>query len=188
MRRLGGDVGADHSWQAGIAHLSADVLDRAATVEHDDDPVDVETFTGDSDLTVADLVWKWAPAGNATLRNWKLQGEYFRRRESGRYAGLPYDGEQDGWYLQGVWQFIQHWRVGLRHDSVFADNGATLDNTMLVSPGRHARRNTVMVDWSPSEFSRLRLQYIDDHVLPEEDGQWYLQYIMSLGAHGAHQF
>ena len=186
--KAGGDVGTDHSWQVGIAHVSADVLDRSAAVEHDDEPVDAETFTGDSDLTVLDFVWKWAPGGNATLRNWKLQGEYFRRRENGLYAGLPYDGDQDGWYLQGIWQFVQHWRVGLRHDTVHADNGASLANTLLASPGRHAYRNTLMVDWSPSEFSRLRLQYIDDHVLPEGDGQWYLQYIMSLGAHGAHQF
>jgi hypothetical protein len=25
-------------------------------------------------------------------------------------------------------------------------------------------------------------------VLPETGNQWYLQYILSLGAHGAHQF
>ena len=45
-----------------------------------------------------------------------------------------------------------------------------------------------MLDWSPSEFSRLRLQYTDDRVLEESEGIWYLQYIMSIGAHGAHQF
>ena len=45
-----------------------------------------------------------------------------------------------------------------------------------------------MLDWSPSEFSRLRLQYTNDQVLPRSEDQWYLQYIMSIGAHGAHQF
>jgi hypothetical protein len=45
-----------------------------------------------------------------------------------------------------------------------------------------------MIDWSPSEFSRLRMQYTNDKVLPESDNQWHLQYIMSIGAHGAHQF
>jgi hypothetical protein len=45
-----------------------------------------------------------------------------------------------------------------------------------------------MADWSPSEFSRLRLQYNRDKSRPVVDNQWTLQYIMSLGAHGAHEF
>jgi len=46
-----------------------------------------------------------------------------------------------------------------------------------------------MVDWSPSEFSRFRLQLASDHSNPAvTDRQIYLQYIMSLGAHGAHSF
>jgi hypothetical protein len=46
-----------------------------------------------------------------------------------------------------------------------------------------------MVDWSPSEFSRIRLQYARDEArLGETDNQLWIQYIMSLGAHGAHKF
>jgi hypothetical protein len=45
-----------------------------------------------------------------------------------------------------------------------------------------------MIEWSPSEFSRLRMQFIDDRVLDESDSQFLLQYIMSVGAHGAHEF
>jgi hypothetical protein len=45
-----------------------------------------------------------------------------------------------------------------------------------------------MIDWSPSEFSRLRLQYTDDRVLADSDKQIILQYLMSLGAHGGHRF
>lgn len=46
-----------------------------------------------------------------------------------------------------------------------------------------------MVDWSNSEFSRIRVQY--NHESPGdgiEDDQILLQYIMSLGAHGAHKY
>ena len=50
-------------------------------------------------------------------------------------------------------------------------------------------RNTLMVDWSPSEYSRLRLQLAQDKTRPEAtDNQLWLQYVMSLGAHGAHKF
>ena len=46
-----------------------------------------------------------------------------------------------------------------------------------------------MVDYSWSEFSRLRLQFAQDKsMLGTTENQWILQYIMSLGAHGAHRF
>ncbi len=46
-----------------------------------------------------------------------------------------------------------------------------------------------MVDWSPSEFSRLRAQYAWDGRAPSEhDQQLLLQYIYCIGAHGAHKF
>ena len=46
-----------------------------------------------------------------------------------------------------------------------------------------------MLDYSNSEFSRLRFQVNrDESRLNEKDTQLYLQYIMSLGAHGAHGF
>ncbi len=46
-----------------------------------------------------------------------------------------------------------------------------------------------MLDWSPSEFSRLRAQYNRDNSrLNGTDNQWTLQYILSMGSHGAHLF
>jgi hypothetical protein len=179
---LGGDVGVNNSWQLGLSWLSADADERAGG---EDDPA---TFSGDSDLALVDFVWKWAPNGNPTQTNFKLQGEYFSRDESGVYDGIPYDGDQTGWYLQGVWQFAPMWRVGLRHDEVDADNGPLFTGTALEDPGNASRRDSVMIDWSPSEYSRLRMQYTHDRVFSESDSQWWLQYIMSLGAHGAHAF
>ena len=53
----------------------------------------------------------------------------------------------------------------------------------------NAQNVTMMLDWSPTEFSRLRLQYASDKSrLGVTDNQWLLQYIYSLGAHGAHKF
>ena len=46
-----------------------------------------------------------------------------------------------------------------------------------------------MIDYSPSEFSRLRLQVARDKSVPgSTDNEIMLQYIMSLGTHGAHKF
>jgi hypothetical protein len=176
--KLGGDIGDSNSWQLGVSHIQADAIERSAGHGHEGEAA-AETFTGDSDLTAVDFVWKWAPLGNTNVRNFKLQGEYFSRSEKGLFDGIDYDGDQTGWYLQGAWQFAPLWRVGMRYDTVDAD---------LEDPGRSSTRSSAMLDWSPSEFSRLRLQYTNDRVLPETDHQWYLQYIMSIGAHGAHQF
>ena len=45
-----------------------------------------------------------------------------------------------------------------------------------------------MLDFSHSEFSRLRLQYEYDQSTSKGDNLWMLQYIYSLGSHGAHQY
>ena len=120
--KTGGDIGYSNSWQAGISHVAADAIDRAGGDT-------LETFSGDSDLTVVDFVWKWAPQGNTTVRSFKLQGEYFQRSETGTFDGLDYDGDQNGWYLQGVYQFAPSWRAGVRYDLVDADNGSGLEGT-----------------------------------------------------------
>ena len=110
------------------------------------------------------------------------------REEDGTFAGLDYDGDQSGWYLQGVWQFVPRWRVGYRHDQMDSDNGALFAGTALEDPNHTPRRDSAMVDWSYSEFSRIRLQYTYDQVEADSDHQFTMQYIMSLGAHGAHRF
>ncbi|MDH3451442.1 MAG: hypothetical protein OEN20_03410 [Gammaproteobacteria bacterium] len=184
--KLGGDAGVSNSWQVGVSKISADAIERSGG--HAAEGVEPATFTGDSDLTAVDFVWKWSPGGNPIVNNFKLQGEYFRRTEAGVFDGLLYDGDQTGWYLQGIWQFAPRWRVGLRHDRVDADNGAVFAGTELEDPGRSSNRSSLMLDWSPSEFSRLRMQYTDDRVLADTDRQFLLQYIMSVGAHGAHEF
>lgn len=208
--RLGGDVGASHGWRAGLSHVRTKVRDRAfetRTTQVDasgEALVSTNTFDGSSKTWVADFVWKWAPEGNPAQRSFKLQGEYFLRRERGSLASdlvaaddERYAARQTGWYLQGVYGFMPRWRVGLRHDRL--DSGQPdiglvsggvlgLDDLAILRP-HQPRRTTAMIDWSPSEFSRLRLQVARDEArFGAPDNQLWLQYIMSLGAHGAHRF
>ena len=135
-------------------------------------------------------MWKWAPDGNPVERNLKLQAEYFQRRENGLFNGFDYRGRQSGWYAQAVYQFMPQWRVGLRHDQLdsgsvnYGANAAELANTRY-SP----KRDSVMVDWSASEFSRIRVQLSNDRARQGvKDTQLFVQYQMSLGAHGAHSY
>ncbi|RMG30775.1 MAG: hypothetical protein D6721_02945 [Gammaproteobacteria bacterium] len=186
---VGGDWDESNSWQVGISHLHAEARGRTTG-----DPANPDRFTGHDRLWILDGIWKWAPNGNPYRHNFKLQGEWFRRRESGRFTpgggtATPYSGDQDGWYVQGVYQFMPRWRAGLRLSALSAeDPGPAFSGTSLDPAGHDPRHYSVMVDWSNSEFSRLRLQYNRDQSRPAADDQWTLQYIMSLGAHGAHQF
>lgn len=199
--KLGGDVGPSHSWQLGLSHWRADVDDRAGGGHvHDGDAEAAAVgFDGDSRISALDFVWKWAPGGNATRTNLKFQAEYFQRDEDGLIgiaetpvAETLYDGRQRGWYAQTLYQFIPRWRAGLRYDRLHTDNAGSDANVLaeagLDAAGHDPRRYSLMVDYSRSEFSRLRVQYNRDKSRPDADDQWYLQYIMSLGAHGAHQY
>ena len=208
--KLGGDIGISHAWQAGVSALVADVNDREGGGHGHGSDADGSSFTGDSDLYIADVVYRWAPGGNPNLRNFKLQAEYFYREEDGditfteaaNTALMDYDGEQKGWYAQAVYQFMPHWRVGVRYDWLEADNDLSvvnmggftdpdevIDESGFDSEGHDPERWSIMADWSPSEFSRIRAQYNRDESHPDKtDNQWSLQYIMSLGAHGAHEF
>lgn len=185
----GGDIGTSHSWRAGLSYLSTEAKDRESGDE--DEP---DAFTGDTDLLIADFVWKWAPDGNPYRTNFKLQGEYFWQSVDGLftpYGGgdLDYDEDQTGWYLQGIYQFRPRWRIGARYAELDADDpGAAFAGTSLDTLGHTPKSYSAMLDWSNSEYSRVRLQYNRDESSPHEDDQWIIQYIMSLGAHGGHEF
>ncbi|MBK9609714.1 MAG: hypothetical protein IPO58_26310 [Betaproteobacteria bacterium] len=205
---LGDDIGDSASWRVGLSYLR----NRAVEREYEDidatDTAVVNAFTGKSATWIADAVFKWAPGGNATRTSFKLQGEYFRRKENGALTydtqgqslgATPgsYDAAQSGWYLQGIYQFMPQWRVGLRYDKLHSGTpGLSVVDDGILAAGDFSRllaynpsRSTAMVDYSPSEFSRFRVQFARDQSRPGvTDNQFFLQYIMSLGVHGAHAF
>jgi hypothetical protein len=184
---VGGDAGTGGAWRAGLSYLSTSPENRAFT-----DAGTVQSFTGDSKLWIADAVFKWAPEGNSSQTNLKLQGEYFRRTEDGALNSTDYSSRQSGWYAQAVYQFMPRWRAGYRYDRLdhgTVSSGFTEAQAPLLLADYNPTRNTVMVDWSPTEFSRLRLQLAQDKSRAGvTDNQVLLQYIFSLGAHGAHTF
>ena len=101
----------------------------------------------------------------------------------------PWDNKQNGWYAQLIYQPFPRWRVGARFDRLSADQPpAYWIDTPLYPYGSNPTRYSLMVDWSNSEFSRLRFQYNYDKASLEDDNQFGLQYIFSIGAHGAHGF
>ena len=196
---LGGDVGISSSWRAGLSMLNTSPRDREFS-DTDLAGNDVtNSINGHSRLYVVDAVWKYAPNGNPVYTNFKLQAEYLQRHEDGDLTydlggvannTAPFDTKQSGWYVQGIYQFMPYWRVGLRterleHGTVdYAANNANLPRYDF-----NPAKNSIMVDYNLSEFSRIRLQFAQDKARQGvTDQQTFLQYQMSLGAHGAHAY
>jgi hypothetical protein len=204
--QIGDDIGRESSYLAGISAfqtsnkgtdgLTVSTVDPAGNAVQD-------TFTGTTRIAGGYLVYKWAPNRDFARSGLKLQAEYYQRRQSG---DLTYDvgnttgagdvsggtkRRQSGWYGQAVYKFDPRWRAGARYDRL--DTLSTqLDPQLagLVDTSSYKPwRASAMVDWSLTEFSRLRLQYSYSRALEGvSDNQLFLQYIMSLGPHGAHPF
>ena len=97
-----------------------------------------------------------APA-DPRRRSLKLQGEYMQRTEDGELAfditgaalSDRYRSEQDGWYVQGVYQFRPRWRAGARYDALdsgtpaigLVESGALTRRGFRAAVARHAKPN-----------------------------------------------
>lgn len=189
--RVGNDIGNNQSWRLGGYVLSGEANGSRLTNE------EVVSFSGDTDLYFADIRYTWAPTGNARQQEVILQGEYFWRDENGIYEDtdaatgpVNFDESSQGWYAQAVYKFLPQWRVGARYSQLkSADTPAALVGSALDAAGHDPVAYSAMLDWTNSEFSRIRFQYNREELATnQDDNQFTVQYIMSLGAHGAHKY
>ena len=138
------------------------------------------------------------------IRYLSLQTEYMYRTSDGtEYArdslnaasSIGMEKHHSGFYAQVVAKVDQLWRVGVRWDRLL-QNDISLAGTNQIVPGNLVR-TSAMIEYSPSEFSRLRLQVDRDlSRYSQRSGGWsqepYTQVILQanlvIGAHGAHAF
>lgn len=178
--RAGGDIDVSSSYLASLSYLHARALDREA---------DGDLFTGNSDLLIGSLTYKWAPNGNLKVRNFAATAEVFVGNEDGVFNGAPVDQDRFGWYAQGVYQFTPGWRAGLRFAGLRTDDpGPLLAGTALDDLGRDPFSSTALLEYDPSEFSRFRLQYSHDESDVRDNDILTLQYTVIYGPHGAHRY
>lgn len=179
--------------------------DASAGVEHDGHfhaaqvstvtPVEPLTaYVGATQIFGADLSLRWFLD---SYRDLSWQSEVLLRQSQGnRYAegvANPTSFLQLGGYSQVLWRFAQQWRAGVRadlmglnqrHEGDLAVSAATLPQT----------RYTTMVEYLPSEYTRLRLQYNLDATGFDGLAQTapvhglFLNLNVVMGAHGAHAF
>jgi hypothetical protein len=164
------------------------------------DGVEDHWLAGDNSFWGGDFVYKY----NAPLAygqgDFILQGEYFNRQKAldvvahdlaPALVGNNRTDNQDGYYVQALYGFLPRWRGGLRWEQVGLINDSDLPDGTSESYGSSTRAG-VMVDFSPTEFSRVRLQ-VNEGSYETADGkedvtEVYLQWMLSLGAHAAHKF
>ncbi|MBN2684132.1 MAG: hypothetical protein JXR40_02530 [Pontiellaceae bacterium] len=155
---------------------------------------------GDTSFWGFDAVYKYdsvKPYGQGDLT---LQAEYLRRKMdlsveqhdlNAALVGRSKINEQDGFYAQAVYGFLPRWRGGIRFDMAGLTNSEDLPTGIHNDYGE-SRRVSGMIDFSPSEFSRIRFQVGngDYETAQGTENAWEasLQFVISLGAHGAHKF
>lgn len=178
--RTGADIDASTSYLAALSYLHARSLDRDSAGD---------LFSGDSDLGVLTLVYKWAPNGNPVVRNLTLAGEYFYGEDQGRFNGQALEQAHSGWYVQGVYQFMPNWSAGLRIAGLDSQNpGAAFAGASLDAMGHTPLDYTALLEFDTSEFGRLRLQYSRDEAALDPNDILTLQYTVIYGPHGAHRY
>jgi hypothetical protein len=152
-------------------------------------------FKGISTLYDTEVTYKWRPSRKQSLT---LQSEYMYRYQNGDLTDNSVPEEttvsslkrpQDGLYVQGIYQ-MDRWRIGARYDilGIFKDDYILSGTNQDLGP--KPWRASGMLEFNPTEFSRIRLQYNYDKSARNgiANQEWFLQFIMGIGAHAAHPF
>ncbi len=175
----------------------------AAAGKHQEEHVEPEgeeAFDGDSGFWGGDVVYKYNAPHPQGKGDFVAQAEYFSCKKDLTLVAAEAEpdlvgnskvDEQDGYYVQAVYGFLPRWRAGIRWEQVGLTNESELPSGETESFGSSSRAGA-MLDFTPSEFSRIRLQANQGSYETAEGSEdvteVYVQWIVSIGAHGAHKF
>ena len=186
------ELGYDHALQLGASHIRS-----RQHQEINEGPLFDTGLEGDGSLWGVDVVYKYDNASAYGYGDFSLQAEYLRstkdllvRAGDPAAIGAARELTTDGMYVQGVYGLAPRWQLGLRYDTLGRTNEATGD---IRERFEASDRWTSVLTWTPTEFSRLRLQYSRSDILTIDgvregfDTVW-LQWLLSMGTHGAHRF
>ncbi|HSO82775.1 TonB-dependent receptor [Thiocapsa sp.] len=202
------EIGVNHALQLGLSYANNTQHQEVQehTHGHDDDAHDEDHeieihsngLAGNAQLWGVDLVYKYDGGGAHGHKSVKFQSEYLRSIKEmtitssahPEIVGSRRTFTTDGLYAQAIYGFAPKWTAGLRYD--------VLGMTNEISDGKDASfgssdRWAFDVTWNLSEFSRLRAQYAHNDILQapgerERFDAFYLQFLVSMGSHGAHPF
>lgn len=159
---------------------------------------------GETWIYGADFLLKWLPETNRRGRPFfRLEGEINQRELKADEFFDEVEGESIagetlkdwGFYLQGLYGFNGLWSAGLRYEYA-SGSGENIEHEGGF-PGRRGdpfrdnrSRLSPLLVYSPSEFSRIRLQYNYDHAdhLSSDAHTVWLGFEALIGAHPAHTY
>ncbi|MFH0977396.1 MAG: hypothetical protein V1874_16580 [Spirochaetota bacterium] len=167
-----------------------------ARINHELEDDSGHAVYGDAMVLGGDIVMKYF---FDSYRYLSLEGEYLYRSiegdlyeaETGGTTVSDIEKKQSGYYAQLIARPFTVWRMGIRYESLINNSvkaGGVKSGAEKVLP-----KYSAMLEYNPTEFSRLRLQYNYDRSLFLEEKrkpvhEVALTFNMSIGAHGAHSF
>jgi len=196
--KMGNDISPSSSWQWGLSHVNNQ---REAEVEVHDPSIDVQhhshaaSFSGKR-MWISDLVWKWAPDGNNRHQQLRLNWEYAQVSGINRYADHAMRHRASS--LGAVWRFNPAWELGVRTDWLEVYKAENHSGDIEFGQGR-IKENAIMVAHKPTHRQTLRLQLTQQRASGVNDAgeaifanparrSIQLQYVIGIGAHGAHAY
>ena len=194
--RVGPDLGPKHGVQFGAWGAQTSQHQEIQEIEEPDEAL---VLQGDGYMWGIDAVYKYSSGRASGHGDLVLQGEYLRQHLDTRITfsadapatvGQSRELVTDGMYLQGWYGFWPQWRVGVRYDLLGMTN--EVRGPLGTTGIDDSSRLSLALTWSPTEFSRFRLQgnFAD---IQGEDGATefdsiFLQYSFTFGSHPAHKF
>lgn len=194
------DLGTDHAVQFGLNYALHKSQQEAHEELDANDNLEAAFYAhGEATLVGLEAVYKRAATGRYGKGALRVQAEWLKLEKDlnvvyhtdSAQTGAPLTGEQDAFYLQGTWGFAANWSAGLRWDAT-AMNAEFTEGGVTTALDESSRLSAALT-WRPSEYTAWRLQVSDADITDESGAnetftQVFLQFNMSLGAHGAHTF
>jgi len=134
-----------------------------------------------------------------SYRYLSFQGEFILRNQKGKE--YEYDGNQlyensvskvqGGFYSQLVLRFTRRWRTGFQYNLI-NKNDVKVNDIRKDFP-QHFLSYYAMLEFNPTEFSRIRLEVGQNRTFYHEGkkktiNEVILEFNFAIGAHGAHPF
>lgn len=125
----------------------------------------------------ADLTLKWRPLdGQGENLVWTTETLFGKQRLADPEAPLR---TFNGWYSFLNYQWDRNWKIGARYD----------ETDLPLEPGARQRRATALLEYIPSEWNALRLQYSRYNPnFGSAFDEFRIQWNLSIGPHGSHKY
>lgn len=155
-------------------------------------------YEGENTLYGVDMTYKYYFAADHAI-TWQseymyreMDGTKYAENASGEWQGVSMKKEAGGYYTELIYQYDKNYRAGVRYSAI-NHNEVTVNGNASIKP-EDMYVTSAMLEYNPSEFSRIRLQYNHNSSLYDEEGhknnknEFIVQFNYAIGAHGAHSF